>query len=61
MYEPLLWSPVEVLAPPGPGLMPRVGIHIVFVDAENHVAEIKHIALIEMLPEIPDIHLETVI
>jgi aspartate 1-decarboxylase len=35
--------------------------HIVFVDAQNHVAEIKHIALIEMLPEIPEILLETVI
>jgi aspartate 1-decarboxylase len=35
--------------------------HIVFVDAENRVAEIKHIAMIEMLPEIPEIHLEAVI
>lgn len=38
-------------------LQPR----IVFVDAENHVAEIKHTALIEMLPEVPEIHLEAVI
>ena len=34
---------------------------IVFVDAENRLAEVKHIALTEMLPELPETYLETVV